>query len=495
MIGNDSSDIVFRTISGWLKGVTERYFTPADLKSGDEFTINRMKVRTYKSTEIKPNIYSILLSHPDHSVKGRQWITEIGIREDDDKTIVSILLETSDISTLVKEIPSTTKPRLVRFLQKNGQLHSETIGLKILNFSNAQESLKALSFEIDRKERKYPLVLISNKKIDNEPVINPQRLQEQLLGLAQVVHSSEEINSWEMESILTRRYSAWDGAINIIYPSFGGQPCNSKLFSQFSLNEIIQSGAHALQHILSHITHTTNGLNKKKHFSPSAVREKRQKDQRTLLKQRFDSLSEDKEYQYLAEQAFSQLEDQENLAEQVKLKHEAEAERQLIELLEKQEENDRLNSDYISLQLRFKELQSKSEVDGKPIIIHGSEKDFFSGEITELVVEIIKDHLESAKKSSRRYDLLEDIYLHNKTNGNRSEFLKTIKSIFSGYNGITPKIKNQLKKLNIEVIEEGTHNHIKFIGDERYKISFAKTPSDAGRVGLNIVRDIKSQLL
>ncbi len=298
-----------------------------------------------------------------------------------------------------------------------------------------------------------------------------------------------------MESILTRRYSAWDGAVNIIYPSFGGQSCNSKLFSQVSLNEIISSGAHALQHILSHITHTTNGFNKKKHFSPSAVRAKRQKDQRTLLKQRFESLSEDKEYQELAEQAFSQLEEQENLAEQLKLKHEAEIEAQLIELIKEQERIDELKADYAILDIRFKELQNQSEKDGKPIIVHGSEKEFFHGEISDLVVEIIRDQLESAKKNSRRYDLLQDILHHNKINDTRNEFIKTIKLIFSGYNGITPKIKSELKKLNIEVLEKGTHNHIKFIGDERYKVPFAKTPSDAKRVGDNIVRDIKAQLL
>lgn len=495
LIGTNSSNIAFHAVAGWLKNITKHHFSIPDLKSGDEFTIDRMKVRSYVATDLKPFMYSILFTHPDRETKGRQWITEIGIREDNNKTTVSILLETSDISTLVTEIPSTTKPRLVNFLQKNGELNNETIGLKLLKFSNTPESLKGLSFEILRAERKYPLVLISNIKATNKPVIHPRKLQEQLLGLAQVVYSDAEVNSWEMEDILGRKYSAWDGAVKIIYPPFGGGECHTKLFSQAFLNELMNTGNNALQYILSHITHTTNGFNKKKHFSPSAVRAKRQKDQRTLLKRRFEELVEDQDYRALAEQAFTQLEEQENLIEQLKRRHEVDIEEQLIAHIETQDKLDRINVEYQVLDIRFKELQGNSAKNGESIIVHGKEQEFYTGETTDLVIEIIKNKFESAKINSRRHNLLQDILKYNEKDGMRDSIFRQIKNIFSNYNGITPKIKSELKLLNIEVIETGTHNQIRFIGDERYQVTFAKTPSDAKRVGNNIVRDIKAELL
>lgn len=494
MIGKNSSETAFRTVAGWLKNVTKRHFTSRELKSGDEFSIDRMRVRTYAAVEQHPFMYSVLLSHPDHTVRGRQWITEIGIREENESTIVSILLETSDISTLVTDIPSTTKPRLVNFLQSNGELHPETVGLKVLSFSNNRESLTALSYEIERKERKYPLVLVSNKKGSNKPLINPSKLQDQLFGLAQVVYSADEINSWEMEEVLTRKYSAWDGAVNIIYPSFGRDSCHTKLLSQFAINEIIDSGAHALQLILSYITHTTNGFNKKNHFSPSAVRAKRQKDQRALLKKRFDELSEDTEYQKLAEDAYAQVEEQENFIEQLKQKHEEEMDKQLMLLIEAEDARNKVNTKYSVLNMRFKELQGKTKNKGKPILVHGDESEFYNGEVSDLVIEIIKNELDSAKSNSRKQTLLQDIMKHNEVDGTKASYIQVIKSIFGNYAGVTPKIKSELKKLNMEVIEDGTHNHVKFIGDERYKVSFAKTPSDKGRVGGNIVRDIKAEL-
>ncbi len=48
--------------------------------------------------------------------------------------------------------------------------------------------------------------------------------------------------------------------------------------------------------------------------------------------------------------------------------------------------------------------------------------------------------------------------------------------------------------MNLELHEDGNHNHLKFIGDSRYQVAFAKTPSDK-RVGKNIIRDINKELL
>jgi hypothetical protein len=494
LIGSDSADIAFRTVAGWLKNVTKRHFTVEQLKSGDDFTIDRAKVRTYVAIDYSPFLYSILFSHPDRTVKGRQWITEIGIKVEDDKTIVSILLETSDISTLVKEVPSTTKPRLVNFLQSNATLNSETVGLKVMNFKNHQDDFKAFSYEIHRENRNYPLVLVTNVKGTNQPLVNPEKLQEQLLGLAQVVYSKDEINSWEFEEALSRQYATWDGAVNIIYPSYGRDYCNNKLLINSVIKELMSSGTHVLQSILSFITHTTNGFNKKRHFSPTDVRAKRQKDLRTKLKARFNDLSDNNEYQQLAEDAFSQLEEQENVIEQLKERHQSDMEEQLISCIEIQDQLDKINIEINVLQMRFDELQKNTSKKGDAILVYGEEPEFYSGEFTDIAFDAIRSHLEDAAQNSRRQHVLTDILKYNEVDGTRASYLQLCKSLFNNYDGMTPKIRSELKTMNLEVIEIGTHNHIKFIGDDRYQVACAKTPSDK-RVGSNIVRDIKAALL
>lgn len=41
------------------------------------------------------------------------------------------LLETSDISTQVKEIHNSTRPRLINYIKKNIELDNNTIGLNV----------------------------------------------------------------------------------------------------------------------------------------------------------------------------------------------------------------------------------------------------------------------------------------------------------------------------------------------------------------------------
>ncbi|MDN4725744.1 hypothetical protein QYZ40_12085 [Vibrio parahaemolyticus] len=44
---------------------------------------------------------------------------------------------------------------------------------------------------------------------------------------------------------------------------------------------------------------------------------------------------------------------------------------------------------------------------------------------------------------------------------------------------------------NIEVVTDGNHNKAKFVGDERYSVTFAKTASDshAGKNNVSTIRD------
>lgn len=495
ILGRDSFSVTLRTIAGWLKAITNIRFTSDMLLSGDEFSNEKIKVRTFAACELAPAIYSILLSHPDRAVRGRQWITEIGIKYEGDITTVSILLETSDISTLVKDIPSTTRPKLVSFLLRNASFNPQTtVGLRVQKIRNNPDDFKALSFEVERPERNYPLVFVSNCKKDNQPLVDPKTLQEQLVGLAQVVYSEEEIDSWELEETLTRQYSAWDGAINIIYPSFGRAYCHSRLMRRDTLADVTRSNENLIHHILSYITHTTNGYNKKRHFSPTDVRAKRQKDSRIQLKKRFVELSNDSDYQALAEEAFSQLEEQEIVIEQLKVKFEGEINEQMLATIEAQDQLEKYRSDYQVLKLRFDELQGTSTKHGCPILTFGKEKEKFKGEITDLVLGALNEHAKSLQTNSRKQQLLNDVLKNNPVDGTRDRLVEELKQIFNNYNGVTSSMRSSLKVMGLEVVEDGNHNHLRFIDDNRYKVAFAKTPSDR-RAGANIIRDIKSAIL
>ena len=318
-IENENSfESVLRSIAGWLKMVTKRHFLLEDLISGEEFEVNRMWVRTYKADASETKLYSVLFSNPDSTVYGRQWITEIGIRVVEGKpTFFTLLLETSDISTRVKDVPITTKPKVINFLRKNCTLSASTRGMRIKNLSGDEDDLKAFLYEIEDETRKIPLVLLSHR-FDGDPYTNPKTLQDHLLGLAQVVICSAESDSWLMEKILTKRFSAWGGAINIIYPLLGRDICRNQLFMAKDLDEFISKSVNINLELLSHITHFSNAFRKRHHFSPYDVRAKRIADQRRHLKQLFENKSEKQNYEELLEEAFTQIDEHEVVLEKTK---------------------------------------------------------------------------------------------------------------------------------------------------------------------------------
>ncbi len=358
LIGPKRTQTAFRTIAGWLKGATGQKFTADQLMGSDEFHLaNRMTVRTYSATQYEPSMYAVLFSHPDSSVSGRFWVTEIGIKVEDNHTTVSVLLETSDVSTQVTTIPISTRPKLIQYLSENGTLDVDTVGQKVRYYNDSTEDFIAISADIERAERAYPMVIVS-KDDNGKAFVDPEWLQKQLLGLAQVIATNDEIDSWEMERVLTRRYSAWGGAINIVYPSKGRANSTNKLLLSESLEQLTNQRINIEKYILSLITHASNGFNKKKHFSPTDVRAKRQKDQRFFLKKKFEQLNEDNEFKELAEEAFREIDEHESVLEQIKKEHKDEIfgleEKNLdleCSLEDSQQETERLS--YIIDELKF----------------------------------------------------------------------------------------------------------------------------------------------
>ena len=494
LMGTVHEDVVFRTIAGWLKSVTKKHFTIDELKTNTNYSIDRARVRIFSALDYSPKLYSVLLSHPDRIHQGRQWITEIGIKKEDDILSVSILLEVSDISTQVKELPITTRPTLVRFLKENTRFSPDTIGLDVKTLRNTVADFRALNILIEMTERSYPLVLVSNKNETSEPFVDPEKLQEQLVGLAQVVYISEDINSWDMEDSLGRKYSAWDGAINIIFPASGNYNCRTKLLLSDQLNDLLESKLNVSHELLSLVTHSTNGFKKRHHFSPRDVRAKRQKDQRIKLKSKFEEISENTEYQFLAEEAFKQLEEQENLFDQEKESMKSKTDDYEMRILEIDELLDDEKNNNRMLELRITNILNNSVQAGSTLLVAGDETDNYSGEIHDFVVEALKKELGSSKEYSRKFDILSDIILSNPLIGRREEYIEEIENLFSNYDGLSGKIKSSLKRLGLEIIDTGSHNKMKFENDERYKMTFSKSPSDKRRAGSNIIQQIKQEL-
>jgi len=71
------------------------------------------------------------------------------------------------------------------------------------------------------------------------------------------------------------------------------------------------------------------------------------------------------------------------------------------------------------------------------------------------------------------------------------QFFEELKKELKDYRSLTPKLREIFALTNIEVVTDGSHNKAKFIDEERYSVTFAKTASDshAGKNNVATIRD------
>ncbi|MFB1118898.1 hypothetical protein RF240_18355, partial [Dickeya dadantii] len=162
-IGENSFFDVSRSVTGWIKKVSGLHLSIDEIFSRNDFNVGRSYVRTYTADKFDSKTYSIMYTHPDKDVSGRQWITEIGISKEAHATFISILLEISDVSTMVDSRPIATRPSLVSFLKRNCTFDHDVIGQNVLFVKNDYGDYQYLMHEIYRDDRNYPLVFISSK--------------------------------------------------------------------------------------------------------------------------------------------------------------------------------------------------------------------------------------------------------------------------------------------------------------------------------------------
>lgn len=74
------------------------------------------------------------------------------------------------------------------------------------------------------------------------------------------------------------------------------------------------------------------------------------------------------------------------------------------------------------------------------------------------------------------------------------DFRKQLKKTFRGYTGITPKLRNSLRKLGGTLVRHGRHHILRFKrGGQSCTVVLSQTPSDH-RTGMNIVTEIMHSL-
>lgn len=231
-----------------------------ELKLKDGSTLTARATVSDERQITYPYLFCAQLSHRDEKVSGRKWITEVGVRQEaaDKSSECSLLLKTDEVSALVTAPIHVTRPKLVEQLIQSCNPVGQTPGLivKCLN----EESAPAFLREVERDKRDYPIVLISPMRNAAYPV-EPERLRSILVGLADVVTVPMMADTFAIQDIVSRRYIAFGGAINIIFPARTDdrrQFCETARIRPEEIDNILEGGNSIESAVLAVITHRTN---------------------------------------------------------------------------------------------------------------------------------------------------------------------------------------------------------------------------------------------
>jgi len=142
------------------------------------------------------------------------------------------------------------------------------------------------------------------------------------------------------------------------------------------------------------------------------------------------------------------------------------------------------------LQYENQGLKSRLDtVNELPVLHTGEEKEFYPGEIRDLILLTLSDSLSRMQRNTRRADVIEDIILANEYAHTSEQYARDIRRLLSAYDGMTSFLKQRLQEIGFVITEDGKHYKLTWHGDDRYQIILSKTPSDH-RTGKNSVQKI-----
>ncbi len=218
-----------------------------------------------------------------------------------------------------------------------------------------QESAMAFLHEVEREEREHPITLISCDRDGAYPV-DLERLRSILVGLSDVVAVPVSVDTFAIEEIVGRRYIAFGGAINVIFPSRKGDRgwfCETVLFRPSEISDFHAEGKKVESEVLSAITHRTNLPYSWRHISPEMVNQAVLRSQLAqMLERAKDSNNSEELGDYIA-----LLES----ADQELLTKDAELARIRIEYEEKEHEARKLQADIANLKYALSGRQASED--------------------------------------------------------------------------------------------------------------------------------------
>lgn len=377
------------------------------------------------------------------------WTNDFVYEECDRHNIVLVRLARDAVNKESFVAKNYNRPRLMKTILKLGY-GAEDNNLLIsdheilINEHNLQ-----LAENIICGKAKYllPIVYVTKRFVDNATILDTKELAKDLAGTAHVIVEENTNITFELKE-RTNGNNPFNGAVHIYYTDKVGTRIVPDEFSKANTFrfKIVNSVCRRLSLIKIDDKYTWGTI----------------KYQKLLEKYRQDK------------QESSELESA--CEEILKLKEKEHA--QLVEDMEM--ELNELRSKVQNYEYAFQ--NKKIEQNGN-IVFNCSEKEFFDGEIKDMILKLLQDEKKKMdsdpnQKGWRKYHVLTALLNDNKIVGKGKELEDELKDILSRIDRIGAKDRKRLRELGF-VNKENKHNKLYFHDDKRYFIPLGKTPSDS----------------
>lgn len=388
-------------------------------------------------------IASRLKKEDEHGI----WTTDFILNTEKSYLSVSVAMVTTEFTT--DFAPTFYPPYFVKLIVYSGYSGEDSflhVSQKAHPVSECEEVLQSVCEK--KVKMALPIVYITRLK-ENTSELNVDDLAFRLQGVAHVIYESEgHVPKLNLD---INDENGYENKAIIFYPSSKKQvdviKCAEKS-KDYIENHIINAVySYMIQRVRKNIDTWDGILNEQLHLKNME-----------LIKSK-ETIEEENDYLY------------EEFGDQLKKMEETNA--------KQNNEIQRLTAEVQGLRMKFSD---KTQV---PIIVAGEEKDFYEGEIKEIVLEILEEYKKSCHEGSRRLHVIDDILQCNEYKHLPEKKREILKKALKGYRSLSGSLKNELEALGIEITSDGKHYKWSYFGDNRYVVTAAKTSSDA-RSGMNL---------
>lgn len=187
-------------------------------------------------------IFALRAEHPDSTIAGRMWVTDVEIKVEDEKCLFGVKLSVTSPQSCEEVIPFSC-PVFVKWI-------ANEIGLIDVAFVKKQPTLIETVQQVDEfanllcnSKRQMPVFLITacnNPEIAMYQgyMLDTKRMAESLYGWAHVFAITQEMSECLIENV-GKSWAAFDGAVRIYYPGvdFDTENCyDHPLITQRNIN-------------------------------------------------------------------------------------------------------------------------------------------------------------------------------------------------------------------------------------------------------------------